>query len=153
MYNILICDDEPDIVSALKIYLSGEDYRLFTASDGEEALRIARENELHLVLMDVMMPKLDGITATARLRQESNVPILMLTAKGESSDKVLGLNVGADGCAPTSGATPGSARSRRRRAETSMPSVPSGWTTRPSASPWTASPSPSRRWSTTSCAC
>ena len=96
MYNILICDDEPDIVSALKIYLSGEDYRLFTASDGEEALRIARETELHLVLMDVMMPKLDGIAATARLRQESNVPILMLTAKGESSDKVLGLNVGAD---------------------------------------------------------
>lgn len=96
MYNILICDDEPDIVSALKIYLSGEDYRLFTASNGEEALRIARENELHLVLMDVMMPKLDGLTATARLRQESNVPILMLTAKGESSDKVLGLNVGAD---------------------------------------------------------
>ena len=96
MYNILICDDEPDIVSALKIYLSGEDYRLFTASDGEEALRIAREHELHLILMDVMMPKLDGIAATARLRQESNVPILMLTAKGESSDKVLGLNVGAD---------------------------------------------------------
>ena len=96
MYNILICDDEPDIVSALKIYLSGEDYRLFTASNGEEALRIARENEHHLVLMDVMMPKLDGLTATARLRQESNVPILMLTAKGESSDKVLGLNVGAD---------------------------------------------------------
>ena len=96
MYNILICDDEPDIVSALKIYLSGEDYRVFTASDGDEALCIARENELHLVLMDVMMPKLDGLTATARLRQESNVPILMLTAKGESSDKVLGLNVGAD---------------------------------------------------------
>ena len=96
MYNILICDDEPDIVSALKIYLAGEDYRLFTAADGEEALRIAREHELHLILMDVMMPKLDGIAATARLRQESNVPILMLTAKGESSDKVLGLNVGAD---------------------------------------------------------
>lgn len=96
MYNILICDDEPDIVAALKIYLAGEDYRLFTASDGEEALHIARENELHLILMDVMMPKLDGIAATARLRQESNVPILMLTAKGESSDKVLGLNVGAD---------------------------------------------------------
>ena len=96
MYTILICDDEPDIVAALKIYLSGGEYRLLTAADGEEALRIAEENELHLILMDVMMPKLDGIAATARLREKSNVPILMLTAKGESSDKVLGLNIGAD---------------------------------------------------------
>ena len=96
MYNILICDDEPDIVAALKIYLSGGDYRLFEAADGEQALAAVREHEIHLILMDVMMPKLDGITATARLREVSNVPILMLTARGESSDKVLGLNVGAD---------------------------------------------------------
>lgn len=96
MYNVLICDDEPDIVAALKIYLSGGDYRLFEAYDGEEAVRIAREHELHLILMDVMMPKLDGIGATARIREISNVPVLMITAKAESGDKVLGLNVGAD---------------------------------------------------------
>ena len=96
MYNILICDDEPDIVSALKIYLSGEDYRIFDAPDGEEALRLARENEIHLILMDIMMPRLDGLAATAYLRERTNAPILLLTAKSESADKVLGLNVGAD---------------------------------------------------------
>ena len=96
MYNILICDDERDIVSALKIYLSGEEYNLFAAYDGREALDIVRSNDIHLILMDVMMPQLDGIAATAKLREESNVPIIMLTAKSESGDKVLGLNVGAD---------------------------------------------------------
>ena len=96
MYNILICDDEKDIVSALKIYLSGGDYRLFEAYNGNDALRTVEENEIHLILMDVMMPQLDGIAATARLREVSNIPIILLTAKGESSDKVLGLNVGAD---------------------------------------------------------
>lgn len=96
MYNILICDDERDIVSALKIYLSGEDYNLFEAYDGREALEIVRGNDIHLILMDIMMPQLDGIAATAKLREESNVPIIMLTAKSESGDKVLGLNVGAD---------------------------------------------------------
>jgi len=96
MYNILICDDEPDIVSALKIYLSGEDYRSFEAANGRQALEIAAENEIHLVLMDVMMPQLDGIAATVRLREKGNMPILLLTAKSESGDKVLGLNVGAD---------------------------------------------------------
>ncbi|MBE7008758.1 MAG: response regulator transcription factor [Ruminococcaceae bacterium] len=96
MYNILICDDERDIVSALKIYLSGEGYNLLEAYDGREALELVRQNDVHLILMDVMMPKLDGIAATAKLREESNVPIIMLTAKSESGDKVLGLNVGAD---------------------------------------------------------
>ncbi len=96
MYNILICDDERDIVSALKIYLSGEGYTLFEAYDGREALDIVRKNDIHLILMDVMMPQLDGIAATARIREESNVPIIMLTAKSESGDKVLGLNIGAD---------------------------------------------------------
>ncbi len=96
MYNILICDDEKDIVAALKIYLSGEDYRLFEAYNGREALEIAEKNDIHLILMDIMMPQLDGIAATARLREKSNVPIILLTAKGESGDKVLGLNVGAD---------------------------------------------------------
>lgn len=96
MYNILICDDEKDIVSALKIYLSGGDYQLFEAYNGNDALRTVEENEIHLILMDIMMPQLDGIAATARLREVSNIPIILLTAKGESSDKVLGLNVGAD---------------------------------------------------------
>jgi len=96
MYNILICDDERDIVNALKIYLSGQDYTLFEAYDGEQALAVAEKNELHLILMDIMMPKLDGLAATAKLREKTNAPILLLTAKSETADKVLGLNVGAD---------------------------------------------------------
>ena len=97
MANILICDDERDIVSALKIYLSGEGYTLFEAYTGREALDIVRQHDIHLILMDIMMPELDGISATARLREEnSNVPIILLTAKSEDTDKVLGLNVGAD---------------------------------------------------------
>ena len=92
MYNILICDDEQDIVNALKIYLSGGDYCLFEASNGREALEVVEKNDIHLILMDIMMPQLDGIAATAKLREKSNVPIILLTAKSESSDKVLGLN-------------------------------------------------------------
>ena len=96
MYNILICDDEKDIVSALKIYLTPEGYTLYEAYDGLQALQILRENEIHLVLMDIMMPGLDGIAATAKIREESNVPVILLTAKSEDTDKVLGLNIGAD---------------------------------------------------------
>jgi len=96
MYNVLICDDEPDIVEALRIYLASEGYHLLTASNGREALELVERESVQLVLMDVMMPQLDGIAATARLREKSNVPIILLTAKGEDSDKVLGLNIGAD---------------------------------------------------------
>ena len=96
MYNILICDDERDIVAALKIYLEAEGYTTFTAFDGREALELLRREKIHLVLMDVMMPALDGIAATAKLREESNVPVILLTAKSEDTDKVLGLTVGAD---------------------------------------------------------
>ena len=96
MYNILICDDESDIVNALKIYLAPEGYRLFEAFNGKQALDIVRENDIHLILLDVMMPVMDGITATARIRELSNAPIILLTAKSETEDKVLGLNVGAD---------------------------------------------------------
>jgi DNA-binding response OmpR family regulator len=96
MYNILICDDERDIVAALKIYLEAEGYTTFAAYDGREALDVLRREKIHLVLMDVMMPALDGIAATAKLREESNVPVILLTAKSEDTDKVLGLNVGAD---------------------------------------------------------
>ena len=96
MYNILICDDESDIVNALKIYLAPEGYNLFEAFNGKQALDIVRENDIHLILLDVMMPVMDGITATARIRELSNAPIILLTAKSETEDKVLGLNVGAD---------------------------------------------------------
>ena len=96
MYNILICDDQPDIVNALKIYLAPEGYQLYEAFTGEEALNIAKTNDIHLILLDVMMPVMDGITATAKIREFSNVPIILLTAKSETEDKVLGLNVGAD---------------------------------------------------------
>lgn len=96
MYRILICDDEKDIVSALKIYLTGEDYDLLTAYDGDEAVRIVKEEDVHLVLMDIMMPKKDGLNAMEEIRRFSNVPILLLTAKSEDSDKVLGLHLGAD---------------------------------------------------------
>ena len=96
MYNILICDDQIDIVNALKIYLSAEGYRLFEAYDGKQALEIVKKEDIHLVLLDVMMPQMDGITATAKIREVSNIPIILLTAKSETEDMVLGLNVGAD---------------------------------------------------------
>ena len=96
MYNILICDDQPDIVSALRIYLTPEGYDLYEASNGAQALELVRNKEIHLVLLDIMMPVMDGITATAKIREISNVPIILLTAKSETEDMVLGLNVGAD---------------------------------------------------------
>ena len=94
--NILICDDEKDIVNALKIYLNDPDYVLYEAHNGKEAVDIVRDNEIHLVLMDIMMPVMDGIEAMSQIRGFSNVPIILLTAKSEDADKVLGLNVGAD---------------------------------------------------------
>lgn len=96
MYTILVCDDDRDIVSALEIYLGTEGYKTVAAYNGAEALKAVQEQEIHLILMDVMMPELDGIRATARLREESNVPIILLTAKSEDADKILGLNIGAD---------------------------------------------------------
>lgn len=96
MYNILVCDDERDIVSALKIYLEAEGYGIFTAYNGNEAVRSVEKNDIHLVLMDIMMPECDGITAMVKLREISNIPVILLTAKSEDTDKILGLNVGAD---------------------------------------------------------
>lgn len=96
MYHILICDDEPDIVSALSIYLSTEPYTIFTASTGKEALGIVSHTEIHLILMDIMMPEMDGISAMVKLRENHNIPVILLTAKGEDTDKILGLNMGAD---------------------------------------------------------
>ena len=96
MYKILICDDQPDIVNALKIYLAPEGYQLLEAYNGADAVKLARENDIHLFLLDIMMPGMDGITATSKIREFSNAPIILLTAKSETEDKVLGLNVGAD---------------------------------------------------------
>lgn len=96
MYRILICDDEKDIVSALEIYLKSEGYETVSVYDGQSALNTIEEQEIHLVLMDIMMPGMDGITALTNLRKTSNVPVIMLTAKSEDTDKILGLNIGAD---------------------------------------------------------
>ena len=96
MYNILICDDEKDIVSAIEIYLKTAGYSVYKAYNGMEAVDMVNSNDIQLVLMDVMMPQMDGITAMAKIRESSNVPVIMLTAKSEDTDKVLGLEVGAD---------------------------------------------------------
>ena len=100
MYTILVCDDDVDIASALKIYLTAEGYNVLVAHDGEAALKIIASERVHLVIMDIMMPKLDGIAATARLREADGVaggiPIILLTAKSEDTDIVLGLNIGAE---------------------------------------------------------
>lgn len=96
MYHILICDDERDIVNALKIYLHDENYILHEAYNGKEALELIERQEMQLVLMDIMMPEMDGIEAMIKIREKSNVPVILLTAKSEDADKVLGLTVGAD---------------------------------------------------------
>ncbi|MBR0475114.1 MAG: response regulator transcription factor [Erysipelotrichaceae bacterium] len=96
MAKILIVDDEKDIVDALRIYLSGNDYQLFEAYTGKQALDIVKDNEIDLILMDIMMPEMDGIRATHELRKITNIPIIFLTAKSEDVDKVLGLEIGAD---------------------------------------------------------
>ena len=96
MYSVLICDDDKDIVNALKIYLGDFNYRIFEAYNGLEALEVIDRQEIHLVLLDIMMPGLDGIRTLARIREKSNVPVIFLTAKSEETDMILGLNVGAD---------------------------------------------------------
>jgi DNA-binding response OmpR family regulator len=96
MYNILVCDDERDIVSALEIYLSAEGYRVICAYNGTEAVKAVEENEIHLILLDIMMPETDGISAMTEIRKKFNVPIILLTAKAEDNDKIYGLDMGAD---------------------------------------------------------
>lgn len=95
-YNILVVDDDKEITEAIEIYLLNEGYNVFTAYDGIQALKIAREEEVHLIIMDIMMPNLDGTRATIELRKEKEIPIIMLSAKSEDSDIILGLNLGAD---------------------------------------------------------
>lgn len=96
MYNILICDDEKDIVNALKIYLNDSQYQFFDAYNGKQALEIIESNKIHLVLLDIMMPVMDGIETLTRLRLFSNIPVIFLTAKSEEVDMIMGLNMGAD---------------------------------------------------------
>ncbi len=96
MYNILVCDDEKDIASALEIYLKSENYNVITAYNGLEAIEAVKDKTINLVLMDIMMPICDGITAMSKIREISNIPVILLTAKSEDTDKILGLNVGAD---------------------------------------------------------
>ncbi len=96
MYNILICDDERDIVSALKIYLDAEGYNTVCCYNGKDAIEAVKSKEIHLLLLDIMMPECDGITALASIREFSNIPVILLTAKSEDTDKVIGLNIGAD---------------------------------------------------------
>ncbi len=96
MNTVLVCDDEKDIVSALKIYLESEGYAVECAYDGAQALALLESHDISLVLMDIMMPVMDGISAMVKIRERSNVPVILLTAKGEDTDKILGLNVGAD---------------------------------------------------------
>ncbi len=94
--NILVCDDDKEIAGAIEIYLRNEGYRVFKAYDGIQALEIVRKETLHLIIMDIMMPNMDGVQATMKLREEQNIPIIMLSAKSEDYDKITGLNVGAD---------------------------------------------------------
>ena len=94
--NILVCDDDREIVNAIEIYLCNEGYTIFKAYDGLEALNVVEKEELHLIIMDVMMPKMDGLRATMKIREENNIPIIILSAKSEDYDKITGLNVGAD---------------------------------------------------------
>lgn len=96
MYNILVCDDDKEIVEAIEIYLTQEGYQVLKAYDGEEALKVLRKEKVDLLVIDVMMPRLDGIRATLKIREENNLPIIILSAKSEDADRILGLNVGAD---------------------------------------------------------
>ena len=147
MYKILICDDERDIRNALRIYLTGEGYAVCEADSGLAALELMQREEVQLVLMDIMMPGMDGMTATAKLREQSNVPVILITAKSEDNDKILGLTVGADDyitkpfnplevlarVKASSGAMPSSAACRRKAPRS-----------RSAASPWTMSARASR---------
>lgn len=96
MYNILVCDDDKEIVEAIEIYLSREGYTIFKAYQGEEALNIVKDNEIHLIILDIMMPKMNGIEVAQKVREEKSIPIIMLSAKSEDYDKINGLNSGAD---------------------------------------------------------
>ncbi|MEH7334869.1 response regulator transcription factor [Neobacillus drentensis] len=94
--NLLVCDDDKEIVDAIGIYLENEGYQIFKAFNGLEAIDIIKDHEIHLIIMDIMMPMMDGLRATMKIREENNIPLIMLSAKSEDSDKIIGLNLGAD---------------------------------------------------------
>ena len=94
--NILVCDDDKEILEAIKIYLENEGYKVFKATNGLEALELIEDNQIQLIIMDIMMPKMDGIRATMKIREENNIPVIMVSAKSEDTDKIIGLNMGAD---------------------------------------------------------
>ncbi|MDD4802701.1 MAG: response regulator transcription factor [Syntrophomonas sp.] len=94
--NILVCDDDKEILEAIKIYLENEGYQVFKAANGLQALQAVDENDIHLIIMDIMMPEMDGLKATIRIRKERNIPVIILSAKAEDTDKIMGLNMGAD---------------------------------------------------------
>ena len=96
MTNILVCDDDKEIVDAIEIYLQQEGYQIYKAYDGEQAIKVLKEMNIQLLIIDIMMPRLDGIHATLKIREFSSVPIIFLSAKSEDTDKILGLNMGAD---------------------------------------------------------
>ena len=96
MANILVCDDDREIVDAIEIYLSQDGYKIYKAYDGEQAIQILDKEDIHLLIMDIMMPRMDGIRATLKIREKHNIPIIILSAKSEDADKILGLNIGAD---------------------------------------------------------
>lgn len=96
MYNILVCDDDKEIVQAIEIYLSKEGYNVLKAYDGDEAIKILNKNTIHLIILDIMMPKKDGIETLNEIRQSTTIPVIMLSAKSEDEDKIKGLNLGAD---------------------------------------------------------
>ena len=96
MYNILVVDDDKEIVESIEIFLKNEGYNIYKAYNGMEALDVLVNNDVHLILMDIMMPKLDGIKATIKIREEKNIPIILVSAKSEDTDKIMGLNIGAD---------------------------------------------------------
>ena len=96
MTNILVCDDDKEIVDAIEIYLNQEGYQIYKAYDGEQAIAMLKEQNIHLLIIDIMMPKMDGIHATLKIREYSSIPIIFLSAKSEDTDKILGLNIGAD---------------------------------------------------------
>ena len=154
MYHILICDDEQDIVNALKIYLMNPDFKLFEANTGVQALEVMEREDIHLILLDIMMPEMDGISAMVKIREKSNVPIILLTAKSEDTDKILGLNTGADDYI-TKPFNPVEVTARvvlncaaicswaaELRLRHDMSSAAWNWMTAPRKSPWTENPFP-----------
>ena len=130
MYNILVCDDEKEITDAVEIYLTQEGYQVFKAYDGNQAIELLKKEQIHLLIIDLMMPGMDGIHAVLQIRKDSGIPIIILSAKSQDADKILGLNLGADDYRPW-----GQSRRRRKTPTSTVPAdLPSMTTKRKSRS-------------------